>query len=208
MDILGLFLDLLRDPTIAYILLILGLSLGLFELAGPGHLVPGLVGGALTLLSLFLFSTLPVNFLGVLIVIIGFALLAGEVLQPGFGVFGVSGLAALVVGSLILAGPWAAVAAVSPLAVGILLLITAGYFLVAIRGIVRSRRHYVTTGREGLVHATGLARTDLKPQGYVLIEGELWQAISPLGTIRAGEHVRVLSMEGFRLVVFSVEDLV
>ena len=198
------FLHAIADPTIAYILLTLGINALIFELASPGAVLPGVAGVILILLALYSLGTLSVNLTGVLLVVVGFALLVAEVLiAPGYGVLGVGGIIALVMGSLILMQASSPFLSVSPYAVAGVILGTLLFFFIALRGIIRSRRRQVTTGKEGLVGALGEARTDLKPRGYVFVDGERWEAVSKQ-QVAAGEQVRVLAVNGFTLVVEPV----
>ncbi len=200
--------QLLRDPTVAYLLLIVGLGALLLEIAYPGQLVPGAVGMTLSILGLFVLGSLPVNFAGLLLIFIAFALFVAEILAPGFGAFGVGGLLALLAGSLLLVQSPDPLAAVSPYAVLAVVGSTAGLFFFVIRTVAQVNRLPARNGREGLVGAIGEARTDLKPRGYVLVDGELWQAISLLGPVAANQRVQVDAVDGYRLIVFPVDDLV
>jgi membrane-bound serine protease (ClpP class) len=206
MELMQSLFEFLSDPTLAYVLLVLGLSALLFEMAGPGYVVPGVVGAIATLVALYLLATMQVSFLGVALIGLAFVLLLVESLEPGFGVFGAAGLLVLLVGSVVLMESTGTSFGLSALAVTSVLLITSAYFLIAVRGVAASRRKRVMTGREGLVRALGEARTDLDPRGLVLVDGELWHAVSPLGRISAGQRVQVHAVEGMRLIVYAVED--
>ncbi|MHB1415574.1 MAG: NfeD family protein [Chloroflexota bacterium] len=200
------FLLAISDPTIAYILLAIGVNALLFELASPGAILPGVAGLVLILMGLFSLGTLPVSLTGALLVLVAFALLAAEIFMPGFGAFGIGGIIALILGSLILMQSTPPFMAVSPYAVIGVVLATVTFFFIAIRGVLRSRRLQVTTGIEGLVGSIGQARTSLQPNGYVFIEGERWEATSAGPDIAAGDRVKVLQLEGFRLIVAPVSD--
>ncbi len=196
------FLHAIADPTIAYIMLTLGINALIFELASPGAVLPGVVGVILILLALYALGTLPVNLTGFLLVIVGFGLLLGEVLiAPGYGALGVGGVIALVMGSIILMQASSSFLAVSPYAVAGVLIVTFAFFFIALRGVIRSRRRQVTTGQQGLIGAVGVARTALNPRGYVFVQGERWEAISEEGPVPAGKSVRVLGVQGLTLLV-------
>ena len=200
-------ISLVADPTVAYVLLVLGLTALLFEVSHPGHLVSGVTGTIITLVALSALGLLPVNLVGVALVVAAFFLLAAEILSPGTGALGAAGIAMLLAGSVILSWPAGGFVAVSPFAVVAVMVAVTAVFLAIVRSLNRLHRRRVVTGREGLIGATGEARTALDPQGYVVVEGELWRAVSPLGPIRAGERVQVASMDGYRLLVFSVDDV-
>jgi len=206
-DPIARFWEFVSDPTVAYVLLVAGLAAILFELANPGQVLPGAVGVGLAILALYVLGTLPVNFTGLALIFIAFVLFAAELLAPGFGAFGVSGIISLLLGSLILVRSPNPLAAVSPFAVGFVVVATSAFVVFVIRTINRLHRRPVATGREGLIGAVGEARTDLKPTGYVFVQGELWQAISLLEPVAANQRVQVLSLDGYRLVVFPVDDL-
>lgn len=207
MNPLESFLHSISDPTIAYILLTLGINALIFELASPGAVLPGVAGIILILLAFYALGTLSVNLTGVLLVIAGFGLLLAEILiAPGYGALGVGGLIALILGSIMLMQASTPYLAVSPYAVAGVVLATTAFFFIALRGVVRSRRKQVATGREALIGAIGEARTDLKPRGIVFVEGERWEAEAQGGEVAAGERVRVLGARGFTLFVERAEN--
>ncbi len=196
----------ISDPTIAYILLSLG-TMGLFfELSNPGSVLPGMVGGICLLLGFYALGTLPVNYAGVLLM--GFALLlfTVDVFAPTHGVLSTGGLISFILGSLLLFnvpefGPWLGV---SFWTIGGVSTVMAGFFVVVARLVARSQDAQVTTGREGLIGATGEARSALDPGGMVFVDGALWDATAIGGQVAAGERVEVLALEGLRLTVRGV----
>ena len=200
-------LHVITDPTIAYLMLSLGGLALAYELTSPGAILPGVAGVILVLLALYALGTLPVNLTGVLLVLVGFALMIGEVLiAPGHGVMGVGGIIALILGSLILMSASAPFLAVSPYAVAIVVIGTGAFFFIAIRGVVRSYRRQPTTGIQGLVGALGEARSDLNPSGNVFLQGELWEATTDEGPIPRGASVRVVAVTGLRLHVIPSKE--
>ncbi len=207
MNFIESFLHNIADPTIAYILLKLGINGLIFELASPGAVLPGVAGIILILLALYALGTLPVNLTGVLLIVVGFVLLFAEVVvAPGYGVLAVGGLIALILGSVILVQAASPFLAVSPWAVAGVVLATAGFLLIALRGVMRTRRRQVTTGREGLVGAVGDARSDLQPRGQVFVQGERWEAVTEERFIPAGTQIQVLAVNGFTLVVVRASE--
>ncbi len=196
------FLHVITDPTIAYLMLSLGGLALAFELTSPGAVLPGVAGVLLVLIALYALGTLPVNLAGVLLVLLGFALMVGEVLiVPGHGVMAVGGVIALVMGSLLLMQSSSPFLAVSPYAVAAVVIISAAFFFIAIRGVVRTYRRRPTTGIDGLIGAFGEARTELNPSGMVFVQGELWEATSEGSPVPQGAEVRVLRAVGLHLVV-------
>jgi membrane-bound serine protease (ClpP class) len=197
------FLHVISDPTIAYILLSLG-SLGLMlELYNPGQVLPGVVGGLCLLLALYALGTLPVNYAGLLLLGFGILLFIADVLSPTHGVLTVGGTIAFVLGSFLLfntseGAPFLQVSVVAILGVAALLV---GFSVFAVGAVARTRHRKVVTGREGLVGRVAEVRTRLEPEGFVLVESELWRARSTGRAVEPGERVRVLTIDGLFLTV-------
>lgn len=196
------FLQLIADPTVAYLLLSLAL-LGLYlEFMNPGSILPGVAGAILLVLALFSLGSLPVNWAGVLLMALALALFAGDIWLGGSGLLSIGGVIAFVLGSLLLIDVDAAPGfEISPIAIAIVTLGLAAS-AVAIGAVsMRDRQRRPTTGREGLVGAIGITHTALEPGGLIFIEGERWSAVSQDGLVPAGQPVRVLSMQGLTLLV-------
>ncbi len=196
------FLGAIAHPQIAYILMTLGI-LGLtVELWNPGAMLPGVAGGLCLLLAFFAFQILPVNTIGLLLILFGVALLILELKVPSFGVLGIGGAISLVVGSVMMTrntvpGVDVGLGAVVPVALGF-----AAIFLFLGRlALVAQRRHPVT-GSEGMIGAIGRTRDRLEPgePGYIDVHGEMWRAVSR-EPIAAGRQVRVTAIDGLTLVV-------
>ncbi len=187
------FLMTISDPNLAYILLIIGL-LGLyFEFAHPGAVLPGVLGGICLLLFVFAMQILPINYVGLLLILLAIVLFILEVKVHGFGALGIGGIAAMIIGSLMLIkGPpflRPGLQVVLPVALGFSLILI---FLVTI--VVRAHRRRAVTGKEGMVGETGTARTDVAPEGKVFVHGELWDAETMGPPVHAGEKVRVVKV--------------
>jgi membrane-bound serine protease (ClpP class) len=206
MGVVDALLHAISDPTIAYILLSLG-TMGLFfEMSNPGSVLPGVVGGICLLLGFYALGTLPVNYAGVALMAFALLLFAIEVFSPTHGVLTTGGLIAFVLGSLLLFnvpgfGPWLGV---SFWTIGGVSAVMAGFFILVARLVARSQDSRVTTGKEGLIGALGVARTALEPTGTVFVEGALWGATAVDGPVAAGDRVEVLGLEGLRLTVRGV----
>jgi membrane-bound serine protease (ClpP class) len=193
------------DPNIAFILGAIGV-LGLYvEFTHPGGILPGVVGSISLVLSLFGFHLMPINYAGVALLLIGLALFGLEAAYTSHGILAAGGIAAMVFGSMILINsPWpgtriyltTVLAVVVPLAV-----IT----VVLMRFAWKATQSKAVTGEEGLVNSIGVARTDLSPEGKVLVHGELWDARSGKH-VPPGGHVRIRKVEGLTLLVEPVED--
>ncbi len=198
------FLLTITNPTIAYILLSLG-SLGLIlELYNPGSVFPGVIGGISLLLAFYALGTLPVNFAGLALLAFGILLFALEPFVASQGILAVGGAVAFAIGSLLLVNvpESAPFLQVSQVAVAAMTSLMLTFFLVVLGAVLRSRRRKVVTGREGLVGAAGVARTELLPgkEGIVHLQGELWRAETTGAAIPSGESVVVEREE--HLVVY------
>jgi membrane-bound serine protease (ClpP class) len=186
------FLLVISDPNLAYILLMIGL-LGLyFEFAHPGAILPGVLGGISLLLAVFAFQILPINYVGLALILLAIVLFILEVKVHSFGMLTLGGLAALIIGSLMLIkGPPSlrpGLKVVIPVAVGFSLIIV---FLLTL--VVRAHARRSDTGKEGMIGEIGTALTDLDPEGKVRVHGEIWAAESA-EVIRSGQKVQVVEV--------------
>jgi membrane-bound serine protease (ClpP class) len=192
------------DPNIALIVLLLG-ALGLYvEFSTPGLIVPGVAGAILLLLGLTAMALLPINWLGVSLIILALALFVLEAKFTSFGILGAGGAAAMILGALFLVeGPpefriSLATAAGIALPFGII-----SVFLTTL--VIRAHGEKAQTGASGLVGETGVARTALNPEGKILVHAEYWDAVSSVA-VTEGTRVRVLSVEGMRLKVEPLQN--
>jgi len=200
MDLRERFLDLLAEPNVGLILMTVAIYGILFELNNPGAVLPGVVGAIALILALASFAILQVNYAGLALMALGIALLMAELFVPGFGVLGVGGIVAFILGGILLTSNQEPYLRGSvPLVVG-LGLTTGAFFLFALGAGVRAQRRRPVSGREAVVGRVGVAKTDLDPQGTVLVAGEDWTA-EAAEPVRAGERVRVVAVEGLRLRV-------
>ena len=187
-------LNILAHPQIAYLLMMAGI-LGLYlEFSNPGLLFPGLVGALCLILALTAFQVLPINYTGLVLIFLGLALLVTELFLPSFGILGVGGLVAFVMGSLFLfdspdaeLAPDRGVIFGAALGVGLFILIAGSLSMQAYR-----RRP--VTGTEGLIGELGEVRERLAPRGKVWLHGEYWNAESDEDDIEAGQTVRVVDV--------------
>lgn len=184
------FLLTISNPNLAYILLMVGL-LGLyFEFAHPGAILPGVLGAISLLLAIFSFQILPINYVALLLILLAIALFILEVKIQSFGILGVGGVIAMVIGSVMLVNSpipelQPSLKIVIPMAVGLSLI-----FLFLLFLVVRAHSRRAFTGKEGLVGEIGTAQTDLNPEGKVFVHGELWNA-EAAEPIARGSKVRV-----------------
>jgi membrane-bound serine protease (ClpP class) len=202
MTALESLLQIISDPTIAYILLSLG-TLGLFfELSNPGAILPGVAGGIFLLVALFGLGTLPINIAGLLL--IGFALLlfAADIFAPTHGVLTIGGAISFGLGSMMLINTEnAPFLAISTTAIATVTLSITAFFFFVVGAVVRTRRRRPTTGKEGVKGQIGRATTPIAPRGTVFMEGTNWKAVAEGESVPEGKEVEVVRMDGLTLVV-------
>lgn len=195
----------LADPRIAFILFALGALCVYFEFQHPGAVVPGVVGTLSVVLALYGFHMLPINLTGVLLIAVAIGLFVLEAKVAGYGILGIGGIVAAVVGSLILIddpNPELRL----PLKLVLAVVIPFGMiFTFILRLAIRARRSKVTTGTSGMIGLMGRAQTAIAPQGTIFVRGELWRARSQM-SIAPGENVRVKGMDGLTLDVEVEKD--
>ncbi len=189
----------IADPNIGFILLILGV-LGIYvEFHSPGLIFPGIAGAILALLGLSSLSILPINWVGVALLILSLALFVLEAKFASHGILGVGGTISMVLGALLLVNgpPEMRIRLTTALAVA-LPFAAITMFLVSV--VVQARRNKVLTGAEGMIGELGIARTALEPEGQVQVRGEYWNAVAD-SNIPLGAHVRVKGVQGLKLEV-------
>ena len=194
------FLEVISDPTVAYMLMLLGIYGLIFEGYNPGAIVPGVVGAVAMLLALFSFQILPVNYAGLALILLGVILMFSEFLVPSFGALGMGGIAAFVFGSVILIDTEVPGGGVStPLIFSIAL---AGSL--ALLGIVwfaiRSRSRPIVSGVEEMAGKQAEALEDFEHEGPVWAHGERWTARSK-NPVTKGQRLRVTMVDGLVLHV-------
>ncbi len=198
------FLHIITNPTIAFILLTLGLNAILFELSSPGGYAAGIVGVICLLLAFYALGVLPVNYAGLFFIVLAFILFLADIKAPTHGVLTAGGIISLVAGALILFN--SPLYRVSLAAVVAVALATGLFFAFAIAKVVQAQKRPPVTGREGLIGQIAQARTPLDPNGTVFVKGELWHATAVDGSISAGEAVEIVAVDGFRLRVKRASD--
>jgi membrane-bound serine protease (ClpP class) len=200
MTIIEDFLYTIADPNIAYILLSLAMLGIMVEIFNPGLIFPGVVGSICGLLAFYSLGMLPVNYAGVLLIVLAFGLFIAEVFTTTFGLFTAGGLTSLVIGSLILfkGGP---LFQVNPWLIAIVSICIAALFAFVISRVIKAHRYQATTGREELVGKRAVVKVALEPEGTVLFKGERWTAVSEKGRVEPGEEVIITKVDGLKLYV-------
>jgi len=198
-------LNIISNPNVAYILLILGFYGLFFELSNPGAFLPGIAGGICLILAFFAFQVLPINYAGLLLILFAIILFIAETLTPTFGFLTTGGIIAMILGSLMLIGSPAPFLRLSWGIIVPVTLATAAFFLFALGMALRTRLRKPTTGQQGLIGQIGTAETRLNPEGKVFLHGELWNVRCPQGA-RKGDRVRVVRVERLLLHVKRLRE--
>jgi membrane-bound serine protease (ClpP class) len=194
------FLSALSNPNLAYILMMIGLVGLYFELAHPGAIFPGVIGGICLILAFFAFRTLPVNYAGILLILLGVFLFIAEIKVTSYGLLTVGGVVSLALGSIMLFESPVPFLRASLSVIIPTVAVTAAFFIFALTMAIKAQMAKPATGSEGIVQETGIARTRIAPEGKVFVHGELWDAYSEK-LIEEGERIRVLKTEGLKLKV-------
>ena len=194
-------LNIITDPNVAYVLMMLGMLGLFFELSNPGVILPGVIGGISLILAFFAFQSLPISYAGLLLILFGVVLLIAEVKVTSHGVLAVGGVVAMLFGSLMLFDTPTAELRVSWWVILPTVGVTAAVFVVALAAGLRALARRPITGAAAMVGGTGVARSALDPAGAVFVQGELWRAVADDGPIAIGETVRVTAVDGLTLKV-------
>ncbi len=193
------FLQIITDPSISYILLLIGIYGLFFEFSNPGFVLPGVMGIVAFLLALYALQLLPVNYAGFGLILIGLSFMASELYITSHGIMGIGGVIAFVAGSILLfdyegyaAVPW-------NLIIGMGLFSTI-FFLIIVQLAVKARQQKIVSGIDTLVGCIGIVQESFKEKGWVKVRGESWKARS-LIPLRKGQKVKIINVTGLELLV-------
>ncbi len=200
-SIIHRILSLLANPTIAYILLLIGMYGIIFELQNPGAIFPGVVGAIALILAFYSFQMLPVNFAGLMLIIIAIIMFILEVKVTSYGMLTVGGIISFVLGSIFLFQTNTPFFKLSLPVIVIATGLTVIFFLIVIGFTIKAHKRKPVSGAEGLIGLEGVAKTELAPKGTVFVRGEWWNAESEGEVIKKGEEIIVTKVKGLRLVV-------
>ncbi len=193
-------LKILSDPNIAYLLMSIGTIGIMAELYSPGAILPGIIGAISLILAFYSLQSLPVNYAGAFLVILGVVFLLLEISVTSYGLLALGGLVAMTLGGLLL------IKSDAPfLQVSVSFLLPTVVAIGTLIGIIawtaaKSNRRRPVTGVEGMIGSIGIAKTDLNPRGQIMVQGEIWEAVSQ-APIRQGEAAEVMSIEGLTVKV-------
>lgn len=193
-------LGVITDPNVAYILMIVGIYGIMFEFYNPGLIVPGTVGAISLLLALYAFNVLPINYVGLALILLGTALMVAEAFVPSFGALGIGGIAAFVVGSVMLMDADVPGFQVYMPLIGAIAAASAGLFLFVGVMMMRARRRAVVAGPEEMIGMTGEVVAWSGQTGRVRAHGEVWQARAA-NELKPGSQVRIRQRDGLVLLV-------
>ncbi len=197
----------ISNPTVAYILLILGFYGLFFEITHPGAIFPGVIGAICLILAFYSFQTLPVNYAGVLLILLSMILFLLEIKVQSQGILGAGGVLSLLLGSLLLFSSDVPFLRISKIAIFTVLVTTLLFFFIVVMKAVQAQRKRPVTGKEGMVGEKGTAKTDIKKgkEGLVFVHGEIWKATSE-EEIKKGDKIIVTGFDGLKLIVRKFED--
>ncbi|HEY6721382.1 MAG TPA: nodulation protein NfeD [Burkholderiales bacterium] len=193
------FLSVITDPSIAYILILVGIYAVIFEFSNPGLVFPGVVGAICILTASYALHMLPVNYAGLALMLVGIAFAVGELFFPAYGSLGIGGAIAFVIGSVLLIDtdiPGYGI----PVSLALGIAVAGAAFLFLVVGMaLKAHKRPVVSGHEELIGSTGQT---LDQEGWARIHGETWR-IRSSAPLKAGERVRVVAMHGLTLEVVS-----
>jgi membrane-bound serine protease (ClpP class) len=195
----------IADPNIAFLLGALGVACLYVEFTHPGLIAPGVVGAVSIVLALFAFNLLPINTLGVILILLALVLFGLEVKIASHGVLAAGGIVAMVIGALILVNsPWPEARIHLSTALGVTLPLAA-ITIILLRVAVAAKRRKEVAGEAAMIDSIGIAQTDLDPMGKVLVRGEIWDAHATT-KIPRGSRIRVRKIAGLTLEVEPVGE--
>lgn len=198
------FLDIISNPTIAYILLMLGIYGIFFELSNPGAILPGVVGGIFLILAFYALQMLPINFAGLALILFALILFIAEIKVVSHGLLAVGGVISLFLGSLMLIENPTEYMRISLSVIIPAVVVSGAFFIFAVTMAIRARLQKPTTGMEGLIGEIGIASTPIVPEGKVAIHGEIWDVVSDQN-IERGEKVQVIGVVNLKMKVKKIE---
>jgi len=172
-----------------------------FELSNPGSILPGVVGAMSLILAFYALHTLPVNYAGLLLILLAIILFIAEIKVPSYGMLTVGGVISLILGSIMLFKTDVPFLRVSWKMIAFAVIVTTLFFLFVVGLGINAQRRKPVTGREGIVGEFGLAVENFtKGRGQVSVHGEIWDALGE-GNIRKGDDVKVISIENLKIKV-------
>lgn len=198
-------LAVLTNPTVAYMLMLIGFYGIIFEFYNPGIIFSGVIGAICLVLALFAFQVLPINYAGLGLIILGIAFMTAEAFMPAFGVLGIGGVVAFVIGSVILIDTDAPGFGISWVVIGGVAISSAAFFFLVSGMAVKAWGRPVVSGREKMIGSTGRVVEWSGTQGSVRLDGELWRASAAVA-LSPDQEVRVSALQGLTLMVAPADN--
>jgi membrane-bound serine protease (ClpP class) len=198
------FLAIITEPSVALILMMLGVYGLFFEFSNPGFVLPGVIGGISLLLGLFALNMLPVNYAGLALVLLGLTFMIAEAFFPAYGSLGVGGIIAFAIGAVMLIDSDVPGFGIPYWLIGALALLSALFVLVVGGVALRSRRRPIVTGHEELIGSVGTVLEDSGTDGWARVRSEQWRVHSEV-PLKRGQDVRVTGRDGLVLTVIPIE---
>jgi membrane-bound serine protease (ClpP class) len=195
-------LAIITDPNVAFILMLVGVYGLIFEFLSPGAVAPGLTGAISLLVALYALNLLPINYAGAALVLLGLGLMVAEAHIGAFGLLGVGGIIAFLIGAIMMFPPGIPGVGLSPAVIAGAAVVTAALFILVLAMLLRSRRRAVITGKEALLGAEGETVFWDGRQGRIRLNGEIWRARAS-APLAPGTRVKVVGRDGLVLVVES-----
>lgn len=194
------FLSIITNPTVAYLLILLGIYGIFFEMVNPGYVLPGVVGTVAMLLALYALQLLPVNYAGLALIILGIMFIIAEAFTPSFGALGIGGTLAFILGSIMLMDTHLEAYQIAWSVIWAMAVINVLIFTILMGMLIKSRRQKVRNGLEMLVGAKGRALCDIDLDGQAIIRGEIW-SVHAKSPITADKIIKVIHTSGLLLEV-------
>jgi membrane-bound serine protease (ClpP class) len=194
------FLAFITNPTIAYLLMLAAIYGIFFELSNPGFILPGVIGVIALLLALYAFQLLSINYAGLTLLLIGVAFMVFEVYLSSYGVLGIGGVVAFILGSIMLFDVHDTNYPLTLSLIVVMGVATAAFFFVVLTLAIRSHKKAIVTGQEGLIGERGTVVSVMNKQIIVRVMGELWEATSPT-MLYPGQAIVVTKINGLQLEV-------
>jgi membrane-bound serine protease (ClpP class) len=196
------FYQLIGHPNIAYILMMLGVYALIFEVTHPGAVAPGIIGVVCLVIAFTAFQVIPINTIGLLMIICAFVLFILELKFVSHGLLSAGGIALMIFGSLMLVDSADPVMRVDIWLILSITGTTAFLIVVALAAVIRTHKRRVTTGEQGMIGLTGKAITHIGPEGKIFVRGEIWNARSENGEpLEEGDRVEIMALEGMTVLV-------
>lgn len=193
-------LNVITNPSVAYLMILVGIYALIFEFSNPGLVLPGVVGAICVLIAMYAFQLLPVNYAGLALLLLGIAFMVAEVWITSHGALAVGGLAAFVVGSVMLLDTDVPQFEIPYALIGGVTAGSAAFLFLVLGMLVRSRRRPVVSGPEELIGAPGEALEEIEGEGWARVHGERWRVRTSV-PLKRGQALRVAAIDGLVLEV-------